>query len=230
MSSFANGGAIQFENANSLRAYPFSEGTEFVSTDGRTPPEGSIVDLHLVVPFSATARAELASIHLSESMVSACVKIMDGDVVTAALSATIRGEDLVPYMPTRMEPLSGRSDAAGIVTFGDVELPSSPETYFFSGVQVHPCCVAMLRPPGVRKIVDPRSGEEASGDVDVGFSGYVSASRTGRSVKLLLADGAKELSSSCARDLPLNMCGAEPITSINGVKPDSSGTIVLWFH
>lgn len=228
--TFSGDGILQFENANSLRSYPFAEDTELVSTDGRTPPEGAIVDMHLMVPVGGGLKAELASLHLSRSMVSACVRIVADGSTRGALSVAVGADNFKPYTPFRLEKLAGTEDMGGIITFGDIELPHTPETYFFSDVEVHQGCITGFDPPRLRSIFDPRSGESARGDVRIVFSGYVDAKRDGRSVKLVLGADGGELSSRCARELPLNGCGAEPIMSINNVRPDSEGRIVLWFH
>ena len=148
--TFSGNGVMQFENVNLLRSYPFAENAVLTSTDGRTLPDGAIVDMRLVLPYSESVSAELASVHLSTGMVSACVRIVDSGRTVAALSATISAANFKPYTPFRMEKLAGAEDVGGIVTFGDVEMPFSPETYFFSSVKVHPGCIVAFTPPKLR--------------------------------------------------------------------------------
>ena len=79
--------------------------------------------------------------------------------------------------------------------------------------------------------MDPRSGESVSGDAEIAFSGHVSASRSGKSFVLSLENGSDvELASECAMASGHDVCGATPIRSINGIRPDKDGNIVLWFH
>jgi hypothetical protein len=231
--------AAQFENVNSMRRYPFSDACPMSDRNGRTLPENAIVDLHVVVPadmegsgrgFSAVEFPEvrLASFHVSPSMVSAC--FTSG---AAALSVTVSARSFRPYFPYRLESLAGTENSGGAVTFGDMEIPGFPETYFFDAgsAVVHPCCVALAKPPALRRFVDRRSGETVSGDVEIRFSGYVASGMDDGAFSLSLNDGAAEaLASECSRTSGAEACGATPIRSINGVRPDEDGNIVLWFH
>ena len=235
--------AAQFENVNSLRLYPFAEGSSLADRDGVEIPMGAIADLHLAVPCPMRARgpgfspsgadapeARLSSLHLSRAMVSACFTSWNGSE-RGALSVIVPGGSFRPYFPYALRPLAGSSGMGGAVAFGDVELPEIPETHFLDSAVVHPCCVTAVRPPGLRGFFDPRSGESVSGDVGVWFSGYVDAARDGGSISLSLKDGgAAALASECARASGRDVCGATPIESINGVRPDADGNLVLWFH
>ena len=243
MAVYSDMASAQFENVNSLRSYPFSDISDLVSNDGKIVPSDVIVDLHIVVPSSSFDSSgessfgnemsepvvRMTSLHLSSSMVSACFVSFSGNEKNA-VSVIVSRETFVPYMPYRLEKLAGSSDIGGIVTFGDFEFPGVPETYFMDAV-VHPCCVSSANPPRLRKFIDPRSGESVSGDVSMSFTGYVGVSKTGNSFHLSLEKGAEEeLSSECAKATGAGACGATPISSINGVRPDKNGNIVLWFH
>lgn len=226
----------QFENENSLRLYPFSEISRMSDCSGDTLPQGYVVDLHMAVPLDGDGgslqKAYMTSFHVSRGMVSACFQ--SGK---SAMSVTVSSSSFRPYFPYRLESLVGSEDAGGIVTFGEIDFDVSAKTYFMKDsdgiptAEVHPCCVIARRPAGLRKIVDPRSGESVSGDVSITFSGYVDAAGSDGSVKLSLQDGAAyTLSSECLKSSMSDPCGATPISSINGVSPDSDGNIVLWFH
>jgi hypothetical protein len=238
--------SAQFENENSLRMYPFSEGCSLADNEGKELSRDAIVDLHIVVPYGLGNNpgvvddggnrlpvASLSSIHVSNSMVSACFRCGN-----YALSVTVARENFIPYFPYRLEKLAGTENAGGVVTFGDIDFPGFPETYLFRdrfegdvGVVVHPCCIAVAEPPALKRFVDPRSGESVTGDVNIDFSGYVISERRGKSFLLSLEEGADaELASECAKSSGVDVCGATPIFSINGVKPDENGNIVLWFH
>lgn len=248
MGVFQDTGSAQFENVNGMRMYPFMDSSSLVDRDGKELQKDVIVDMHLVVPSSFANPAEgivetgipavmMTSVHLSQSMVSACF-VSDAGGERNALSVTVARSRFSPYMPYRLEKLAGSSDIGGIVTFGDMEFPGFPETYMFTGrwdgdhgVGIHPCCVAAARPAGLRRIIDPRSGESVSGDVSIRFPEYVVASSDGNSVRLSLEDGAPEaLASECSMITGSDACGATSISSINGVRPDEDGNIVLWFH
>lgn len=238
--------SAQFENVNALRAFPFAGDCAPADRTGRRLPDDLIVDLHMVVPAlprqdsgsSGSGEAgvmpaphvRMSSLHVSPFMVSACfVSACEG--CSGAVSVTVSRENFRPYMPYRLVRLAGSFDMGGIVTFGDFSFPGSAETYFFDDAEIHQCCVSAYEPPRLRSFVDARSGARLSGDVEIGFSGFVSASRDGQSVRLSLEDGAtEELASECYKASGSDLCGATPISSINGVRPDSEGNIVLWFH
>jgi len=234
--------AAQFENANALRNYPFAEKCSLVDDLGRPLPPNVVVDLRMLVPADVPAgirtespEVSMTSVHLSRAMVSVCfVSKFRGKA--SALSVTVSAGDLKPYVPYRMDKLAGSEDIGGIVTFGEMELPGFPETYRFSpgigNAVVHPCCVAVASPARLRGFVDPRSGNRISGDVNIEFSGYVESERSGEAFRLSLADGAaSELASRCEGLADgADVCGATPIRTINGIRPDEDGNIVLWFH
>lgn len=188
---------------------------------------------------------KMTSVHLSKSMVSACfASAFNGD--TSALSVTVSAENFRPYVPYRLNKLVGSYDIGGIVTFGEIEFPDFPETYRFNpnGIEgnsfnplglnavIHPSCVAVSKAPRLRSIVDSRSGARLNGDVGIDFSGFIKASKSGNKFLLELEDGAASmLMSKCAGlQESADLCGATPIRSINGIRPDEDGNIVLWFH
>lgn len=246
MGVYVDMASAQFENENALRMYPFESGSSLVDKDGKELSRDAIVDLHLFVPAAlgdpseiihadsdALPRVSLSSFHVSSHMVSACFRCG-----SASLSVTVSRDSFRPYFPYMLEKLAGSEDVGGVVTFGDIDFPGFPETYFFRGrfdgdvgVMVHQCCVAAAKPASLRSFVDKRSGERLSGDVEIDFSGYVKSEKSGKSFMLSLEDGADvELASECAKASGADACGATPIVSINGVKPDENGNIVLWFH
>lgn len=233
--------APQFENVNALRAYPFADGSSLVDKFGRELPRDVVVDVSLVVPseldnpesgfsHAEVNSAKLVSAHLSRQMISVCfLSTCSGSV--CAMSVSVSRNSFRPYFPYRLDRLSGSEDCGGIVTFGDFEFPENPETYFFETAHVHPCCCASVRPSRLRRFVDMRSGESVEGDVEIAFSGHVIAEKDGSSVRLSLESGSeKELASSCAFAAENDICGATPIMSINGIRPDRDGNIVILFH
>lgn len=241
MATYVDMAAAQFENLNELRLYPFADGSSLKDRQGRDLPLDTISDVHMVVPSgisnpdsgldeSNMPVVRLASVHMSATMVSVCF-VSDMDGARQALSVTVARDGFRPYFPYRLEKLSGSYDIGGAVTFGDFDFPGFPETYFLDGAVIHPCCVAVAKPPELRSFVDRRSGESVSGDVDIRFSSYVEHEKYGKNFRLSLEPGAyKELMSACADMSSADVCGATPIVSINGVAPDSEGNIVLWFH
>lgn len=242
MSAYIHMATAQFENANALRNYPFKEGSTLVDDLGRELPRNVISDLRMFVPADVQEgvqtefpEVKMTSVHMSQSMVSVCFSSKFGGVINA-LSVTVAAANLRPYVPYRMEKLVGSYDIGGVVTFGEIELPGMPETYRFKplygNADVHPCCVAACRPAALRSFVDRRSGERLSGDVKIRFSGYVDTEGNGKSFRLSLADGAAaELASRCEElEGGVGVCGATSIKTINGIRPDDDGNIVLWFH
>ena len=242
MAMYVEMASPQFENVNALRMFPFANGSSLVDRNGKELPKDVISDLHLFVPGGVTQpesgdmdntvlpEVKMSSVHLSRSMVSACFVSGSGSSVNA-LSVTVSADEFKPYFPYRLEKLYGTSDMGGIVTFGAVDFPFHPETYFLDAAVVHPCCMAVSKPAALRKFIDRRSGEEVSGDVEIVFSGYVASAKTGKNFELSLEEGAEvELASECSAASSSSVCGATPISSINGISPDEDGNIVLWFH
>lgn len=241
MAVYVDMGAAQFENVNELRKYPFAEGSSLMDRRGRILPADVVADVRMAVPadmsipqdgFDAIPLPEvrLSSVHISPSMVSACfISRLNGR--GGALSVTVARDNFVPYAPCRLEKLAGTLDMGGMVTFGNIDFPVLPETYFLDDAVVHQCCIAVARPPGLRSIVDARSGERVSGDVEIEFSDYIDSERRGDSLALSLRKGAdRALAPECALITSPDACGATPIRTINGVRPDKDGNIVLWFH
>ena len=232
MAVYVDTAVAQFENVNELRKFPFSDESSLVDRSGVELPIGMIVDAHMFVPCETgfTPVVKLTRVHISSAMISACFKSSYGGRM-CAMSVTVSVSDFGPYIPYRMEKLAGSEDIGGVVSFGDITFPNYPETYFLENAAIHPCCVISSRPSGLRRIVDPRSGESVSGDVRISFSGHVKAGNVGNGILLSLEDGSEsELASECSKATGLDVCGATPISSINGIRPDSDGNIVLWFH
>lgn len=249
MSVYVEMETAQFENVNSLRRHPFADYASLVDSEGKELPLEAIVDARLVVPAEydnpsadpyspdELPSARLSSFHVSRSMVSACF-VSDFRGKRSALSVTVSAKSFRPYFPYRLDKLIGSSDIGGIVAFGDIlsaydaeDGLSVPKTYFLDSAYLHPCQVAVATPARLRRIIDGRTGKSLSGHVDIEFSGYVNASRDGKSVSLSLDPNAvRELASECDNATGTEICGTTPITSINGVRPNSNGEIVLWFH
>lgn len=222
-------GVMQFENANEGRSYPFEDDSTLKSDDGAVLPDCVVSDMHLVIPRGSSAR--LSSVYISPHMVSLCIAIQGSR--TAALSCVVKSSELMPYVPYRLEKLTGSEDVGGVVTFGKIDFRGMSGSYRFSAnrVGIAECAVSRYTPARLRRIVDPRTGESVSGDAAIDFSTYIEASRSPEGVRLSLADGANDvLLSKCDRDVVDNPCGATPVESINGVKSDDKRRIVLWFH
>lgn len=241
MSAYVEIADAQFENVNELRNYPFE--SLVVDSDGVEFPTGLLVDAHFFIPdfpFGGSSDSSsdapdlpivrMSSFHLSSHMLSACFSYVGGSC-SGALSVTIASSRFKPYFPYRLEPVGGSENAGGIVSFGNVEFPDGPNTKTFTDARINPCCVAACRPAGVRAFVDHKSGESISGDVRIDFSNHVIAKRVGNAFALELEKGSdSELASACAKISGSDACGATPIRSINGIRPDDDGNIVLWFH
>lgn len=222
-------GLAQFENVNELRLYPFANGELLIDKSGRELSRDIIVDVHISVPAKGSTEVKLTSVYLSQTMLSVCFKAISGSSM-CALSVIVSKESFQPYLPYRMEKLYGSEDIGGVVTFGEIKFPGFPDTYLMD-VKVHPCCIISSKPSGLRHIVDPRSGEKLAGDVEIEFSDHVVASKNGKVFSLSLEDDAESgLSSDPCNMVAGEQCGATPIRTINGVRPDEDGNIVLWFH
>lgn len=233
MSAFVGTEDAQFENVNELRMFPFSDDSSLVDSSGKELPLGIISDVHIVVPKRSNAEwpvVRLSSVHVSSAMVSACFVSSCGGVADA-LSVTVSASSFMPYYPYRLEKLCGSSDIGGVVSFGDIRDAFDPETYFLENAFIHKCCVAVKEPAGVRMFVDKRSGETLSGDVNISFSGYLKSVREGKNFRIEMEDGASsELASECSKITGSEACGATSVKSINGIRPDDEGNIVIWFH
>lgn len=241
MANISHMADVQFENANEMRMYPFAEDASLRDVNGRQMPLDAISDIRMVVPDhyenpessfleSSLPVVRMSSLHISKHMVSACfaTEFLGSK---CALSISVARGNFRPYFPYRMDNLSGSANIGGYVSFGNVEFPDFPETYFFDDARLAPCCIAVASPPRLTGFVDQRSGDKVSGDVEIEFSGYIETEKDGDSFRLSLEDGAGEtLASECQKKVGNDSCGATPITSINWVSPDKHGNIVLWFH
>lgn len=224
-------GLIQFENANEGRSYPFDDNVILETVDGIKLEDSIISDLHLVVPCGQDAY--LSSIYVSENMISVCLKMFCGTLFKTALSVFVKRESFEPYIPYRMEKLTGSEDVGGIISFGDNPFREHPSTYRFYDrkIRIVDSAVSRYVPAALRTLIDDRTGESVRGDVSLSFSNYILSYRDGNALSLKLKDGAaKVLASSCDKDRPVNPCGATPVMSINNVKPDDEDRIVIWFH
>jgi hypothetical protein len=225
----ADPGVIQFENANEGRSYPFEDNSVLEADSGAVLPDEVVADMHLVIPRGSSAR--LSSVYISPYMVSLCVAV-DGQR-GAALSCMAKASEFRPYVPYRLEKLTGSEDVGGIVTFGQIDFQAAAGSYRFTArqIRVAECAVSRYTPAKLRRIVDPRTGDSVSGDVSIDFPSYVEASRSEEGVSLSLAEGANDiLLPRCDRIAADNPCGATPVKSINGVRSDDKRRIVLWFH
>lgn len=224
-------GTIQFENANEGRSYPFADDAVLQASDGTALGEWVVSDMHLVIPKGS--EAFVSSVHISTGMVAICVKVTASGRMVSALSCMVEAGKFEPFVPYRLEKLHGSEDVGGIVTFGIIDFTADAGTYRFDDGKAVLCesAVSKYVPARLRKIIDDRNDESVAGDVRIEFSGYVGASRDGRSVRLdLLPGAATALMSKCDRETPVNPCGATPVASINGVRADDKDRIVIWFH
>jgi hypothetical protein len=187
--------------------------------------------MHIVIPKGSDAY--VSSVHISTAMIAICVKVVAQNSLMAAMSCIVEADKFEPFTPYRLEKLHGSEDVGGIVTFGIIDFMADAGTYKFEDGKavLSETAVSKFVPAGLRKLIDDRSGKSVSGDVKIEFSGYVGAVRDGRSVRLDLLPGAgSALLSKCDKAVPVNPCGATPVSSINGVRPDDKGRIVIWFH
>lgn len=224
-------GVIQFENANEGRSYPFSDETVLEADNGLVLPDNIISDLHITAPKGCSAK--LSSVYISKHMVSVCISITKNGTNVAALSCVVKTEVFEPYIPYRLEKLTGSEDVGGVVTFGQIDFADSAGSYKYTNHQVEFADSTVLKytPAKLRKIIDDRTGESVNGDVAIDFSAYIKASKESDGVKLSLTENARKiLLSDCDKNRVTNPCGADPIEKINGIESDSKKRIVIWFH
>lgn len=222
---------VQFENANEGRSYPFADNVRLISTNGDKMPENIISDMRIVAPVGTNA--SVTSVYISANILSVCVRLTGVGHQDAALSVIVKTSEFVPYIPYRMEKLTGSEDVGGVVTFGNIEFPARPKSYRFEGneAMLSECVISNYEPAALRRLIDDRNGEYVVGNVKLNFQSYVTAIKDVNRIKLVLKDGASsELMSDCDKNKPVNSCGATPINSINGIEPDKYKRIVLWFH
>lgn len=225
-------GYIQFENANEARSYPFESNSILQTLDGKILPDGLIADAHLALPVGVTAF--LSKVYISTSLVSICIKVKDElTEELAALVLTLQRSKIKPYTPYRLDKLVGCEDIGGVISLGNVDLIDQVGDFRFEDSQVkfENSVISNFVPAKVRRIIDPRTGESLSGEVNIKFSNYINVSKKDGGIDLeLTPEGNIELLPACDRNKDFNACGATPITNINGVYPDEQGRIVLWFH
>ena len=228
-------GIIQFENANEGRSYPFMDDSILIADNGAVLPDNLITDLHLVIPKGTNAY--LSSVYVSTNMVSVCIRVTKSEdtlgTSVMAMSCTVSSGDMLPYVPYRLEKLTGSEDISGVVTFGSIDFRSARGTYRFTNntIGIVDSAISKYIPAGLRRFIDPRTGESVSGDVSISFPSYVSVEKTPEGIKLNISEAANNLlMSECDKTSTDNPCGATPVTSINGIPPDDKKRIVLWFH
>jgi len=222
---------IQFENVNEGRSYPFDDNAVLSSSDGKILSEDIIADMHVVIPTGNNAY--LSSVYISKDLLSVCIKIYKDNAVTGALSTHLARDSFSPYIPYRMEKLTGSEDIGGIITFGHDPFSATVGVYRFEdrSVRIVDSAVSRYVPAGLRSIIDDRTGDHLEGDIKIEFPAHVVVDKDGRNYKLnLKSKSATMLMSSCEKAKPVNACGATPITSINGVSADDQNRLVIWFH
>lgn len=218
----------QWENGNGLRKFPFTESSSLVSTDGQILPDNVITDLLLFYPTSEYT-PQLACVKLGPEVLSVAFKLGN----TLLTSVIVTKKDFKAYMPYQMTSVLPGS--TGIITFGEIRWPETATLYKFDGTATVDMRACISSPqPGVTAFVDDVSGEELSGIVELILPTFVEATITKVSGVAhvtfdLTAAGKTAIANPCNAGTDEEVCGVPVIRSINGVKPNSSGQIMLRF-
>lgn len=207
--------------SNSVRKYPLDDKASGVDTNGALLPSDIVTDLSISVDGYGDGEALwLSGILIDNYLVT--VTISSGDSVV--LIGSYLRERISYYTLYTLQPLN--SAATGLVSFGpgihtqgNLRLRFTPE----SGL-LHHRAATFTGTTAVKSLRADDSDVSATGHVLVeGISG-VNTSVSPGILHISLDDAAKkELSDAIG-------CEREPIHTINGVNPDSSGVIEIRFQ
>ena len=223
----------EWGNENALRAYPLADDCPAATR----LPTWLLSDLHITVA-DRYESVFVSSAYLSETLISVSVSgvrtVGGASVIEGLLARTVTRDELEPYRAYSMDVLGGT--ATGSVAFGSIPAAASPFHMSFSPAEAPLVVSAVVRTssPGVESIVDADNGVETDGIVDLSgnseFRTYLDPTDP-TTVVFELTDLYRDMTTSVCSSTPsLDACGEQPVLSVNGVRPDESGTITLKFR
>lgn len=219
----------QWESGNTSVRFPFAEDISFADCPGY--PFDSIVDACVVLPSEGSPSMEVVTVgclHISRSMVSVMIYADDTPILHGVCLAAM----FEPFTPVMLEPL--RPGCSGCVSFGDIRF-ENVRTPIILKNKARLADSAILRPVvgRLRRFIQPERGEEATGIVGLEVpDGVILDHQDTGHVSLIgfsLTDAGREtVKVSCNPAEPAPTMSI-PISSINGVHPDSQGRIAIVF-
>ena len=186
----------------------------------------------MVVPAEAAPSDETISVgclHLGPEMVSVVIYANDQPILFYASSRA----SFSPFSPVAMRPI--RPGCSGMVSFGDIAFDRYARPAIFRDM-VRLAESAVVRPVvgRLRRFIQPEKGAEASGVVGIVVPDGVSVGideETGHKSTIVfeLNDAGKNLVRVACDSTESKTGSPVPISSINGVHPDSDGRIAIVF-
>lgn len=218
----------EWQNGNSLRAYPISDDAPAASVI----PAWLISDVSITMPSTLT-QAFVSSAYVSGTLLSVGISARYANGGTVGLLAcTVARDGLIPGRPYAMDSFG---KASGTMSFGEPPVDAELGNWRFGADEAPLVASAVTRimSPGVTGIVDPAHGTRADGIIDLSGNSEFRTYRVPGTSKVVvtLADSYRDLTTSvCNRTPSLDSCGGTPVATINGVPPDPSGNITIRFR
>lgn len=229
MTSPTNTTTPEWQNENSLRAYPLADDA----------PATAVIPEWLLSDLRVTCSDEydlvyVSGVYVSHALLSVAVSGRRGGQTVGLLARTVTRDELEPDRAYSMDRIS--DTASGAVSFGEppsdammVKLAFTPEE-----APLAESAVTRVRTPGVTKVVDPFHGTEATGIIDLSGNSEFRTSvdpDDPQTIVVTLSDLYRDLTTSVCDAVPgFDTCGRTPVRSINGVAPTDDGTITIDFR
>ena len=216
----------QWESGNASVRFPFAD-----DSGPEDYPFDVIVDACVVLPseeFPSESRVYVGCLHIGPGMASAMV-YADGEPI---LHCRVLKDSFEAFSPVVMEAV--RPGCSGVMSFGDIRFDdySSPITRR----EMVPLAESVVMRPVVgrlRKFVQPERGEEASGIVGIVVPDGVgmSMSEAGDSsvISFSMDDAIRQTVMVRCNPVETPLSMPMPISSVNGVQPDSQGRLAIVF-
>ena len=216
--------SLEYLNQNSLRNYPIKDGLSRVSLDGLfTIPNTLVTDLTLSAAGLGSGVFFISGITSNNSAVSIEISVVGGGVFGSFYTTLPNASENFDLILT---PAPGYPDAAGLLTIGKLaDLASQPSGDFLfdqTSTEILNRCSAQAN-LGITRItfIDAAGNSYAvSGSVQiVANSNLKFQSNTANRILMNSGEGLG-LNSTCSST-------ANPILTINGIQPDSTGNFTL---
>ena len=213
---------MEWYNENELRAYPLYESSTRVSSAGIALPDDIVVDLNLTVPRDISDSLYFSSIVVTPLLVAVAISRAGAGIAAGAWKQPVS-----PYTPYALSPLVGV--CSGHIVFG--KGVSSQARFIGTDVvmaglddrPVHPVEGSVVLSVGRYMGQD---SDVLSGVVRLLAGNNITIRWHDNKLKVGLVDIARStFVGPCDRRAVFDNCGYPPIRTINGVGPDTDGSI-----
>lgn len=216
---------IEWYNENEYRPYPVDDSSYLKDDTGKLMPMSLLADLSISVPEDFGA-VYITGLYCGPAMVSLALGDGTEGLLTAAASKTAAAN----YTPIYMNPVG--DNISGHVVFGR-GVVSHEGSYMFTQGQMKLDFHAIRNYHGGKVLSVNKFGgsvgDRLRGMVNISVAGAMSVRKIDDSTAVfsLNADAAPDFLSPCDKTADINRCGPPPIRSLNGVKPDAEGVIIM---